>query len=61
MDDGVANDMQSNDIVTIDSLGLSVRFSRWISRATRAPWASFNVMFGAASGDSSRLKIIKSA
>lgn len=61
MDDGVAADMQSNNVLTIDNLGISVRFSTWISRATRAAWGSFNVMFGAASGDSNRLKIIKSA
>jgi len=40
---------------------LSVRFSTWGSTSTRAAWASFNVMFGAAAGDATRLKIIKSA
>jgi len=61
LDPTVAAQMGTNEIITIPSLGLSVRFSTWGSTSTRAAWASFNVMFGAASGDATRLKIIKSA
>jgi hypothetical protein len=61
LDPTVAAKMETNEIITIPQLGLSVRFSTWASVGSRAAWASFNVMFGAASGDSTRLKIIKSA
>lgn len=43
------------------SLGLTVRISVWYSRSSRTIWASFDVMFGAAAGDTTQGKGLVSA
>lgn len=59
-----ANDIAGSDMLSVENieipdLGLTVQMNMWVSRATRAVWASYDVMFGAAKGDGSALKIIK--
>jgi hypothetical protein len=54
----VADDMIAQETITIGDLGLQVQMSMWSSRATRSLWASYDVMFGAAKGDGSALKIL---
>ena len=51
--------MLAQDVITIPDLGLSVQYNLWTSSATRSLWASYDVMFGAAKGDGSALKIVK--
>lgn len=59
-----ANDIAGSDMMAVENieipdLGLTVQMNMWVSRATRAVWASYDVMFGAAKGDPNALKIIK--
>ncbi len=53
------SDMMAVENIEIPDLGLTVQMNMWVSRATRAVWASYDVMFGAAKGDPNALKIIK--
>lgn len=50
--------MLAQELVEIPDLGLTVQMNLWISSATRAVWASYDCMFGAAKGDGSALKLI---
>lgn len=52
-----SSDMISQENIVIPDLGLTVQMNMWTSRATRALWASYDVMFGAAKGDGSALKL----
>lgn len=52
------SDMMAVENIEIPDLGLTVQMNMWVSRATRAVWASYDVMFGAAKGDGSALKTI---
>lgn len=47
--------------VSLESLGLTVQTASWFSRAGRVWWSSFDVMFGAAAGDTTQLARLKSA
>lgn len=47
---GVAEEMLGQSVVSIPGLGLSVQMNLWVSKASRALWASYDVMFGAAFG-----------
>jgi hypothetical protein len=49
------NDYIASDVVSIDSLGISIEFNVWFSRATRGHWLSYDVVFGAAVGDNTAL------
>jgi hypothetical protein len=49
--------MISQENIVIPDLGLTVQMNMWVSRSSRALWASYDVMFGAAKGDGSALKI----
>ena len=53
------SDMISQELITLDDLGLTVQMNMWVSRASRALWASYDVMFGASVADTGALKIIK--
>jgi hypothetical protein len=57
--DIAGSDMMAVENIEIPDLGLTVQMNMWVSRATRAVWASYDVMFGAAKGDPNALKIIK--
>lgn len=59
VDSPASSDMISVENIEIPDLGLTVQMNMWVSRATRALWASYDVMFGAAKGDPNALKIIK--
>lgn len=50
MSAGVTKRMLGQRIVAIPGLGLSVQVNHWINLNTRAEWASYDVMFGAALG-----------
>jgi ATP-dependent Clp endopeptidase proteolytic subunit ClpP len=62
-------EFMSQQIVTIDSaspsnnpgLGLSVQVCTWWSRSTRTMWASYDVMFGAAAGDTTQAENLVTA
>lgn len=58
---GLAEEMVAQDIVTIESLGLSVQMNVWVSRASRQLWASYDLMFGAAVADGAAAVLILSA
>lgn len=47
--------------ITIDQIGLTVLSATWFSRSGRVTWASYDVMFGAAPGDTTQLARLKSA
>lgn len=49
------------DSVAVPGIGLSVQYAVWFSRASRTHWASFDVMLGAAAGDTAAGKIVVSA
>lgn len=51
IDPTVQSMMAGSRNVTLDGLGLTVQINTWASVATRAPWFSLDVMFGAALGD----------
>ncbi|MEO0797431.1 MAG: hypothetical protein AAFX93_19945 [Verrucomicrobiota bacterium] len=50
MHESVSSDMTSQQVIELPDLGLSVEFNQWVSRATRARWASFDLCFGSAYG-----------
>ena len=61
LEDAVAKNMLINEVITLDALGgLAVRFNVWGSMSTRNVWGSYTLMFGAAKGDPSALKLITS-
>jgi hypothetical protein len=53
-----SSDMIAQENVLIPDLGLTVQMNMWVSRSSRALWASYDVMFGAAKGDGSALKLL---
>jgi hypothetical protein len=53
----VDSSMISQENIVIPDLGLTVQMNMWTSPSTRALWASYDVMFGAAKGDGSALKL----
>jgi hypothetical protein len=61
IDPAVAALMYGSRTLTLDGLGLSVQLNLWGSLGTRAPWASIDVMCGAALGDNTAGAHIKSA
>lgn len=46
---------------TLEPIGLTIQMATWYSRAGRVIWASYDVMFGAAAGDTTQLNLLKSA
>lgn len=52
------SDMISQENVEIPDLGLTVQVNMWVSRSSRALWCSYDVMFGAAKGDGTALKLL---
>lgn len=53
--------MYGQEVIELPGLGLQVQMNHWVSVATRAEWISLDVMFGAAAGDTAKLKLIASA
>jgi len=51
-------DMLEQTLVPIPDLGLTVQVNMWVSRSSRALWCSYDVMFGAAKGDGTALKLL---
>lgn len=47
--------------ISADQIGLTVSAATWFSRSGRVTWASYDVMFGAAAGDTTQLARLKSA
>lgn len=52
-------DLMDSTVVEIPELGLSIQSNIWGSTASRATWASFDLLFGAAKGDGTALKLVK--
>ena len=46
------------ETATIEGLGLTVLACSWFSNASRSTWASYDVIFGAAAGDTDKLEIL---
>lgn len=44
--------------VTLPRIGVAIQYSSWFARATRTTWASYQVMFGAAPGDTTQGKAL---
>lgn len=61
MDPGVAAVLDGQKVVTIPGLELPVQVNTWIDINTRARWASYDLMFGAAVADATALTVVKSA
>lgn len=55
-----SGDIQTS-VVTLPSNGLSVQVNTWFSRATRTTWTSYDIMIGAAKGDTAKAEILLSA
>jgi ATP-dependent protease ClpP protease subunit len=53
-----AGEFMGMSTVTLDGLGLTVQLCFWFSKATRTFWASYDVHFGAAIGDSTSGKVL---
>lgn len=47
--------------VTVESLGLTVQMCHWFSRGGRVHWMSYDVMFGAAAGDTTAAEVLVTA
>jgi len=47
--------------VALEGIGATVQTAAWFSRAGRVHWASYDIMFGAAAGDTTQLARLKSA
>jgi hypothetical protein len=47
--------------VTVEQLGLTVQLCHWFSRAGREHWMSYDVMFGAAAGDTTAAEVLVTA
>lgn len=54
-------DLLNSTVVDVPGVGLSIQTNLWASSISRNTWASFDILFGAAVGDSSALKFIKTA
>ncbi len=61
LDEAVASQMIHDEMIELPMLGLTVRFTCWGSVGSRAVWGCYDVMFGAAKGDTARLKLVASA
>ena len=57
----IADKMLISEQITIPSLGLVIMFNVWGSLASRTVFGSYEVMFGAAKGDTPQMKLITSA
>ena len=58
---GLTDLLTSQENITVESLGISVQLNTWVSLATRAQWASYDIMFGAAAAQGAAGILIKSA
>jgi ATP-dependent Clp endopeptidase proteolytic subunit ClpP len=56
-----AEEFMSQGTADVGGLGLVVAIQTWFARGSRATWSSFDVMFGAAAGDTTQLSRLKSA
>jgi hypothetical protein len=54
----VSNLLES-EVFEVPGLGLSIQSNLWASAGTRNTWGSFDVLFGAAAGDATALKLVK--
>lgn len=62
IDEAVAKQMLVHEIVQLPQLGgLAVQYCQWGSLASRAVWASFDLMFGAAAGDATASHLLVTA
>jgi len=50
-----------NQVIRIESLGIAVRNKVWSKPGSNVLWANYEIMFGAARGDTTALSIIKSS
>lgn len=57
----VRNQMEACRVVEVPGLNLSVQLCLWASTSSRAVWASYGVMFGAAVGDASALTLYQTS
>lgn len=55
------SEMLDSTVIEIPELGLAIQSNIWASTASRNLWGSFDVLFGAAVGDSSQMKLVKTA
>lgn len=58
---GKLSEMVNATSIEVPGLGITVQFNEWVNTSTRTEWASFDVLVGAAAGDTSALKVIASA
>ena len=61
IDPGVAARLDGQKVVTIPGIELPVQINTWVDVATRARWASYDIMFGAAVAEATALTVVKSA
>ena len=57
----VAAKLDGQKVVTIPGIELPVQINTWVDVATRARWASYDIMFGAAVAEATALTVVKSA
>jgi hypothetical protein len=55
-----AGEFISQSTVSIKN-GLTVQINTWFSRSSRTLWASYDVMFGAAAGDTTAAELLITA
>lgn len=56
-----ANLVSSESVLALPDLGISVAVYNWYSNITRAEWATYDIMFGAAANDTTAGVLVKSA
>lgn len=61
MDPGVAARLDGQKNFVIPGIELPIQVNTWIDVNTRARWASYDIMFGAAVAEASALTVVKSA
>lgn len=48
---GLGEEMLGQSEIALENLGLTVQVNLWVSKATRALWSSYDLMFGASFGE----------
>jgi len=59
--DPEANNVSTENIVSLPDLGISVAVYTWYSNITRATWTTWDIMFGCAANDVTAGVMVKSA
>jgi hypothetical protein len=54
-------ELVDSTIVTVPDIGISFELNQWVDTGTRAVWASFDIAYGSTVGDSSALKLLRTA